>query len=55
MKDDIERLRERVIENLHAAAFGGIPAMILEVTDAEHASDAELIEMAQRLGVVNIR
>lgn len=45
---DIERLRCDMEDYYGTGAFGGFPAMFLEVNDIKNASDEELIRMAKR-------
>lgn len=47
----MERLRDKIETELYAAAFGGIPEMILSIDAVRNASYEELIEMARTLGM----
>ena len=48
---DEEALRERLMDECGTAMFGGFPAALLDVADIESASNDELLEIAERLGV----
>ena len=47
---DTERLRQIILNELHAGAFTRVPAMLTEVEDVKHADYAELIQIAERYG-----
>lgn len=49
---DEEALRERLMDECGTAMFGGFPAALLDVADIEFASSDELLEMAERLGLI---
>ena len=49
---DEEALRQRLMDECGTAMFGGFPAALLDVADIESASSDELLEMAERLGLI---
>ena len=49
MRDiDFDRLREDLADDRYAAAFAGVPEMMMEAWDIEALSDEELLELARR-------
>lgn len=48
---DIEKLREEVMDYYGTAAASGFPMAIIELSQAESASDEKLISMAQKIGI----
>lgn len=48
---DAEHLRQLILNELHAGAFAGMPAMLMEVEDVKHADYEELIQIAERYGL----
>lgn len=48
---DAEHLRQIILNELYAGAFAGMPAMLTEVEDVNHADHEELIQIAERYGL----
>lgn len=48
---DDEKLRQEILDELYAGACTGMPAMLVETSDAEDADRDELIELAERYGI----
>lgn len=48
MNIDFERLRKDLADDRRAAAFAGMPEIIMEAWDIESLSEGELPELAQR-------
>ena len=49
---DTERLRQIILNELYAGAFAGMPAMLTEAEDVKHADYEELIQIAERYGLL---
>lgn len=49
-----EELREKLMDYVGTAAFGGFPAAFGDLAEIENADDDELIEIAERLGIDTI-
>lgn len=47
---DMENLRQRLLDEVSAGAFTGLPAMVLEEDEIRQADMAELLEIAKRYG-----
>lgn len=47
---DMENLRQRLLDEVSAGAFTGLPAMVLEEDEIRQADMAELLEIAKRHG-----
>ena len=50
MEIDVSRLRDDLEDYYGTAAFSGMPAALIELTQAETASPQELVDMALRAG-----
>ena len=48
---DIEKLRKDVMDYYGTAAASGFPMAIIELSQAESASDEKLISIAQKIGI----
>ena len=51
MEIDIDELRGYLEDYCGTAAFGGMPAAMVDVWDIQSASPSELIRIAERLGI----
>ncbi len=51
-KIDIKELRSRLLTEIYAGAFAGMPAMILEESEIRHADEKELVAIAKRYGIL---
>jgi hypothetical protein len=51
MEINFDELRRDLEGECLAAMYGGIPAMVVELSDVKYASDDELLQIAKRLGV----
>lgn len=49
---DTERLHQTILNALYAGAFAGMPAMLMESEDVKRADYEELIQIAERYGLV---
>lgn len=49
---DVECLRQMLLNELYAGAFAGMPAMLTEAEDVRHADYGELIQIAERYGLL---
>lgn len=50
--DETETLRQELLDEVYAAAFGGgIPAVLMDEDDIQNADPAELQEIARRYGL----
>lgn len=50
--DETEALRQELLDEMYAAAFGGgIPAMLMDEDDIQNAGPEELQEIARRYGL----
>ena len=50
MQIDIESLKNDLLTYLGTAVFGGMPAVIVDLSKVEHGSMEEIIEIALRYG-----
>lgn len=48
-----EELRRKLLEEIYAGAFAGMPAMLLDEDEIRDADEKELIEIAKRYGMRN--
>lgn len=48
-----EELRRKLLEEIYAGAFAGMPAMLLDEDEIRDADEEELIEIAKRYGMRN--
>ena len=48
-----EELRRKLLEEICAGAFAGMPAMLLDEDEIRDADEEELIEIAKRYGMRN--
>ena len=48
-----EELRRKLLEEIYAGAFAGMPAMLLDEDKIRDADEEELIEIAKRYGMRN--
>ena len=48
-----EELRRKLLEEIYAGAFAGMPAMLLDEDEIRDADEEELIEIAKRYGTRN--
>ena len=48
-----EEVRRKLLEVIYAAAFAGMPAMLLDEDEIRDADEEELIEIAKRYGMRN--
>ena len=48
-----EKLRRKLLEEIYAGAFAGMPAMLLDEDEIRDADEEELIEIAKRYGMRN--
>lgn len=48
-----EELRRKLLEEIYAGAFAGMPAMLLDEGEIRDADEEELIEIAKRYGMRN--
>ena len=48
-----EQLRRKLLEEIYAGAFAGMPAMLLDEDEIRDADEEELIEIAKRYGMRN--
>lgn len=48
-----EELRRKLLEEIYAGAFAGMPAMLLDEDEIRNADEEELIEIAKRYGMRN--
>ena len=48
-----EELRRKLLEEIDAGAFAGMPAMLLDEDEIRDADEEELIEIAKRYGMRN--
>ena len=49
---DIEHLRELILNEFYAGAFAGMPAMLMEAEDVKCADYEDLIQIAERYGLL---
>ena len=49
-KDETEELREKLLDDVYAGAFSGMPAMILDESKIKNASEEELEEKKKQYG-----
>ena len=48
---DTEELREKLLDEVYAGAFSGLPAMILDADEIQKADSRELEEISARYGL----
>ena len=48
-----EELRRKLLEEIYAGAFAGMPDMLLDEDEIRDADEEELIEIAKRYGMRN--
>lgn len=48
-----EELRRKLLEEIYAGAFAGMPAMLLDEDEIRDADEEELLEIAKRYGMRN--
>ena len=52
MKDrETEELRSKLLEEVYAMTFSGMPAAFIDESEIKHASAEKLIEIAKRYGM----
>lgn len=49
---DIECIRKMLLDDLYAGAFAGMSAMLTEAEEVKHADYEELIQIAERYGLL---
>lgn len=49
--ENTEDLRQKLLDDVYAGAFAGMPAMLLEEDEIRNADDEELEEIARRHGL----
>ena len=49
---NIEHLRHIILNELYAGAFAGMSAMLTEAEEVKHADYEELIQIAERYGLL---
>ncbi len=50
---EIAELRKKIIDYYGTAAFSGMPAAYIDVINADRMSDAEIIDEAKKLNLIN--
>lgn len=50
--NDIEKLREALIDNYGCAMGAGFGAAVMDLVEVERASDEEIIKMARKEGLI---
>jgi hypothetical protein len=49
---DVEKFRQYLLDEICAGAFSGLGAMILDADEVRRASPEQLVEIAQRYGMI---